>query len=611
MRSPRPASRAVVALSEERHHRLATGLAGVPVGDERLEAVADFDPYAAIVHGEQHQDPVVLALACRCRGRGSRTSSRRTRGCRAYGSIRLDRRDDHAVAGGRCSSRITRRSRAALVASMTPAKSLTGCVSAGSAACASRARRRERRHTARRRPARDRRGAGRDHARSSDRRTPRAARRPRGTPETAARISRRTDGGASSERQHVADDGRGRPASRLGVRVEAGGHRRARRRAARGSRAAREARAPRRPRAATTRRGPRRTRGSPRGGAAGACVPPLRRRAADQPASTRRPSNGSPPDEARDDPARMAPYSSGNASSDRSNSSASTSSGIARPARCHARQRRAQASRSSRPRSRRRAPACARGASAGTGPRRAGRTRRATAAGARKWSAEIGRARAPACRLIDAICAWSPRNSDRCCTTVESRNAAPRSERGLFRRRHGPAQPARRVEAQPVASRCTPSSRCSTAAAAPGSCATSWACCRPATSSSARWRSRANEGEARRVLLARLPTLEHARLAGHTGGNLLLSMMEQYSGDFLAAVDGLRALLGCRGPRLADHRRSSASLCAEYADGSTTRGEVEVDAGQTSGPSHPARLAGAGPRDSSRRWPTRSAASMP
>src|ERR671914_130688 len=37
-----------------------------------------------------------------------------------------------------------------------------------------------------------------------------------------------------------------------------------------------------------------------------------------------------------------------------------------------------------------------------------------------------------------------------------------------------------------------------------------------------------NEGEARRVLLARLPsTLEHHRLGGHTGGNLL-SVMEQY-----------------------------------------------------------------------------------
>src|SRR5438093_1291201 len=56
-----------------------------------------------------------------------------------------------------------------------------------------------------------------------------------------------------------------------------------------------------------------------------------------------------------------------------------------------------------------------------------------------------------------------------------------------------------------------------------------------------------NSKEARRVLLARLPMLEHARLGGHTGGNLLLSMMQRYSGDFLDAIDGLRALLGCRG----------------------------------------------------------------
>jgi uncharacterized cofD-like protein len=85
-----------------------------------------------------------------------------------------------------------------------------------------------------------------------------------------------------------------------------------------------------------------------------------------------------------------------------------------------------------------------------------------------------------------------------------------------------------------------------------------------------------NEGEARRVLLSRLPTLEHARLGGHTGGNLLLSMMEQYSGDFLAAVDGLRAVLGCRG-RVWPVSVERATLCAEYADGTTTRGEVEVD----------------------------------
>src|ERR1700680_3236234 len=91
-----------------------------------------------------------------------------------------------------------------------------------------------------------------------------------------------------------------------------------------------------------------------------------------------------------------------------------------------------------------------------------------------------------------------------------------------------------------------------------------------------------NAREARRVLLARLPTLEHARLGGHTGGNLLLSMMQSYSGDFLDAIDGLRSLLGCRG-RVWPVSVEQASLCAEYGDGSETRGEVEVDAGQMSG----------------------------
>ena len=92
-----------------------------------------------------------------------------------------------------------------------------------------------------------------------------------------------------------------------------------------------------------------------------------------------------------------------------------------------------------------------------------------------------------------------------------------------------------------------------------------------------------NEGEARRVLLSRLPMLEnHARLAGHTGGNLLLSMMEQYSGDFVAAVDGLRSLLGCKG-RVWPVSTEPASICAEYGDGTETRGEVEVDAGQSRG----------------------------
>ena len=92
-----------------------------------------------------------------------------------------------------------------------------------------------------------------------------------------------------------------------------------------------------------------------------------------------------------------------------------------------------------------------------------------------------------------------------------------------------------------------------------------------------------NEGEARRVLLSRLPTMEHhARLGGHTGGNLLLSMMEQYSGNFLSAVDGLRALLGCRG-RVWPVSVERASLCVEYGDGSQARGESAVDEGQAGG----------------------------
>ncbi len=91
-----------------------------------------------------------------------------------------------------------------------------------------------------------------------------------------------------------------------------------------------------------------------------------------------------------------------------------------------------------------------------------------------------------------------------------------------------------------------------------------------------------NEREARRLLLARLPTLDESRLAGHTAGNLLLSMMEQYSGNFLAAVEGLRSLLGCKG-RVWPVSIEQASLCASYTDGSIARGEVEVDARQAEG----------------------------
>jgi uncharacterized cofD-like protein len=90
-----------------------------------------------------------------------------------------------------------------------------------------------------------------------------------------------------------------------------------------------------------------------------------------------------------------------------------------------------------------------------------------------------------------------------------------------------------------------------------------------------------NEGEARSVLLARLPIRE-SKLSGHTGGNLLLSMMERYSGDFLSAVDGLRVLLGCKG-NVWPVSVEPSSVCAEYSNGAATRGEVEVDRGQSQG----------------------------
>ena len=114
-----------------------------------------------------------------------------------------------------------------------------------------------------------------------------------------------------------------------------------------------------------------------------------------------------------------------------------------------------------------------------------------------------------------------------------------------------------------------------------------------------------NEREARRVLLSRLPMLEHERLRGHTGGNLLLSMMEQYSGDFLAAVDGLRSLLGCAG-RVWPVSTEQASICAEYGDGSTTRGRGGGGRRAEQRPRDHAAVARADRRRSAPRPPTRS-----
>ena len=128
----------------------------------------------------------------------------------------------------------------------------------------------------------------------------------------------------------------------------------------------------------------------------------------------------------------------------------------------------------------------------------------------------------------------------------------------------------------------TPSSRCSTTGGSSGQLRDELGVLPPGDVLRCALALARNEGEARRVLLSRLPTLEHARLGGHTGGNLLLSMMQQYSGDFLAAVGGLRALLGCQG-HVWPVSVEQAMLCAEYADGTIHCGEVEVDAGHDRG----------------------------
>ena len=59
-------------------------------------------------------------------------------------------------------------------------------------------------------------------------------------------------------------------------------------------------------------------------------------------------------------------------------------------------------------------------------------------------------------------------------------------------------------------------------------------------------------------------------------------MMEQYSGDFLAAVDGLRTLLDCNG-RVLPVSVEQSTLYAEYEDGSRAVSEVGVDREQTDG----------------------------
>ena len=86
-----------------------------------------------------------------------------------------------------------------------------------------------------------------------------------------------------------------------------------------------------------------------------------------------------------------------------------------------------------------------------------------------------------------------------------------------------------------------------------------------------------NEGEARRVLLARLPTLEHERLRGHTGGNLLL-LAGSNAKALAAAEAAVAAIDGVRGaimPFPGGIVRALARMAVEYYGSLAETGSTE------------------------------------
>ncbi|MEZ5289210.1 MAG: hypothetical protein R2712_31290 [Vicinamibacterales bacterium] len=62
-RRPGEQALSVLAAAEVGDHHVATGLAGEPVGDERLEPVADFDPHLPVVDGQHDQGAGVAGAA--------------------------------------------------------------------------------------------------------------------------------------------------------------------------------------------------------------------------------------------------------------------------------------------------------------------------------------------------------------------------------------------------------------------------------------------------------------------------------------------------------------------------------------------------------------------
>jgi uncharacterized cofD-like protein len=79
---------------------------------------------------------------------------------------------------------------------------------------------------------------------------------------------------------------------------------------------------------------------------------------------------------------------------------------------------------------------------------------------------------------------------------------------------------------------------------------------------------------ARKILLARFNNNE--RLRGHNAGNMLLSILSQYAGNFADGVNALGEILGVKG-KIHPVTTDKATLVAELTDGSRLFGETAID----------------------------------
>ncbi len=79
---------------------------------------------------------------------------------------------------------------------------------------------------------------------------------------------------------------------------------------------------------------------------------------------------------------------------------------------------------------------------------------------------------------------------------------------------------------------------------------------------------------ARKILLTKL--CSNNRLNGHNAGNMLLTILAQYAGNFPDGVNALAQILGVRG-RILPVTTDRATLVAELSDGSHLYGETTID----------------------------------